>query len=78
MLNTRILPRLDVADGRVVKGVNFVEPEDAARAHVATGMHRKNAPGRALAVILRLHVPSMRNAVRQVAVATLAVVKPAP
>ena len=38
MLKTRIIPCLDVADGRVVKGVNFVDlrdagdPVDAARA----------------------------------------------
>ena len=41
MLKTRIIPCLDVADGRVVKGVNFVglrdagDPVDAARAYDA-------------------------------------------
>jgi imidazole glycerol phosphate synthase subunit HisF len=29
MLKTRIIPCLDVADGRVVKGVNFVDLVDA-------------------------------------------------
>ena len=42
-LKTRIIPCLDVADGRVVKGVNFVDlrdagdPVDAARAYDAAG-----------------------------------------
>ncbi|MEO0851873.1 MAG: HisA/HisF-related TIM barrel protein, partial [Pseudomonadota bacterium] len=30
MLNIRIIPCLDVKDGRVVKGVNFVDLKDAA------------------------------------------------
>ncbi len=43
MLKVRIIPCLDVADGRVVKGVNFVDlrdagdPVDAARAYDAAG-----------------------------------------
>jgi len=43
MLKTRIIPCLDVADGRVVKGVNFGglrdagDPVDAARAYDAAG-----------------------------------------
>jgi len=43
MLKTRIIPCLDVADGRVVKGVNFLDlrdagdPVDAARAYDAEG-----------------------------------------
>ncbi len=43
MLKTRVIPCLDVADGRVVKGVNFVElrdagdPVEAARAYDAAG-----------------------------------------
>jgi len=43
VLKTRIIPCLDVADGRVVKGVNFVglrdagDPVDAARAYDAAG-----------------------------------------
>ena len=43
MLKTRIIPCLDVADGRVVKGVNFVDlvdagdPVDAARVYDAAG-----------------------------------------
>jgi len=43
MLKTRIIPCLDVADGRVVKGVNFVnlrdagDPVQAARAYDAAG-----------------------------------------
>lgn len=43
MLKTRIIPCLDVAEGRVVKGVNFVDlvdagdPVDAARAYDAAG-----------------------------------------
>ncbi len=43
MLKTRIIPCLDVADGRVVKGINFVDlvdagdPVDAARAYDAAG-----------------------------------------
>jgi len=43
MLKTRIIPCLDVADGRVVKGVNFVDlrdagdPVEAARAYNAAG-----------------------------------------
>ena len=37
MLKTRIIPCLDVADGRVVKGVNFVNPVEAARAYDAAG-----------------------------------------
>ena len=43
MLKTRIIPCLDVADGRVVKGVNFVglrdagDPVDVARAYDAAG-----------------------------------------
>ncbi len=43
MLKTRIIPCLDVADGRVVKGVNFVnlrdagDPVDAARAYDRAG-----------------------------------------
>ena len=43
MLKTRIIPCLDVADGRVVKGVNFVDlidagdPVEAAKAYDATG-----------------------------------------
>lgn len=43
MLKTRIIPCLDVADGRVVKGVNFVDlidagdPVAAARAYDAAG-----------------------------------------
>ncbi len=43
MLKTRIIPCLDVADGRVVKGVNFVDlvdagdPVDAACAYDAAG-----------------------------------------
>ncbi len=34
MLKTRIIPCLDVADGRVVKGVNFVD------------LRRRRRPGR--------------------------------
>lgn len=43
MLKTRLIPCLDVADGRVVKGVNFVglrdagDPVEAARAYDAQG-----------------------------------------
>ena len=43
MLKTRIIPCLDVADGRVVKGVNFVglrdagDPVDAAIAMMRLG-----------------------------------------
>lgn len=43
MLKTRIIPCLDVADGRVVKGINFVDlrdagdPVEAARAYNAAG-----------------------------------------
>ena len=43
MLKTRIIPCLDVADGRVVKGVNFVDlidagdPVEAAQAYDAAG-----------------------------------------
>src|SRR3989338_919468 len=43
MLNKRIIPCLDVKDGRVVKGVNFVDlrdagdPVEAARAYDAAG-----------------------------------------
>ena len=43
MLKTRVIPCLDVADGRVVKGVNFVDlrdagdPVQAARAYDAAG-----------------------------------------
>lgn len=43
MLKTRIIPCLDVADGRVVKGINFVDlvdagdPVDAARAYDVAG-----------------------------------------
>lgn len=43
MLKTRIIPCLDVADGRVVKGVNFTQlvdagdPVEAARAYDAAG-----------------------------------------
>ncbi|MDR9395723.1 imidazole glycerol phosphate synthase subunit HisF [Roseovarius sp. SYSU LYC5161] len=43
MLKIRIIPCLDVADGRIVKGVNFVDlrdagdPVDAARAYDAAG-----------------------------------------
>ncbi|MEO0746725.1 MAG: HisA/HisF-related TIM barrel protein, partial [Pseudomonadota bacterium] len=43
MLKTRIIPCLDVADGRVVKGINFVDlidagdPVEAARAYDAAG-----------------------------------------
>jgi cyclase len=43
VLKTRIIPCLDVADGRVVKGVNFVDlrdagdPVDAAQAYDAAG-----------------------------------------
>ena len=43
MLKTRIIPCLDIADGRVVKGVNFVDlvdagdPVDAARAYDSAG-----------------------------------------
>ncbi|MEL7012951.1 MAG: imidazole glycerol phosphate synthase subunit HisF [Pseudomonadota bacterium] len=43
MLKTRIIPCLDVAEGRVVKGVNFInlrdagDPVDAARAYDAAG-----------------------------------------
>ena len=46
MLKTRIIPCLDVADGRVVKGVNFVnlidagDPVEAARAYDAAGRRR--------------------------------------
>ncbi|EAR50842.1 imidazole glycerol phosphate synthase subunit HisF [Oceanicola granulosus HTCC2516] len=43
MLKTRIIPCLDVADGRVVKGINFVDlvdagdPVESARAYDAAG-----------------------------------------
>ena len=43
MLNKRIIPCLDVKDGRVVKGVNFValqdagDPVDCAKAYDRTG-----------------------------------------
>jgi cyclase len=43
MLKTRIIPCLDVANGRVVKGVNFVDlvdagdPVEAAKAYDAAG-----------------------------------------
>ena len=43
MLKKRIIPCLDVKDGRVVKGVNFVnltdvgDPVDAARAYYEAG-----------------------------------------
>ena len=43
MLKTRIIPCLDVADGLVVKGVNFIDlidagdPVAAARAYDAAG-----------------------------------------
>jgi len=45
MLKTRLIPCLDVADGRVVKGVNFVslrdagDPVEAARAYDAAGAY---------------------------------------
>ena len=44
MLKTRIIPCLDVAEGRVVKGVNFVDlvdagdPVEAARTYDAAGL----------------------------------------
>lgn len=44
MLKKRIIPCLDVKDGRVVKGVNFVnltdvgDPVDAARAYYELGV----------------------------------------
>ena len=44
MLKTRIIPCLDVADGRVVKGVNFVglrdagDPVESAKAYDAAGL----------------------------------------
>ena len=43
MLKTRVIPCLDVADGRVVKGINFIglrdagDPVEAARAYDAAG-----------------------------------------
>ncbi|MGB0299441.1 MAG: HisA/HisF-related TIM barrel protein, partial [Paracoccaceae bacterium] len=43
MLKTRLIPCLDVADGRVVKGVNFVglrdagDPVEAAARYDAAG-----------------------------------------
>ena len=43
MLKARVIPCLDVKDGRVVKGVNFVDlidagdPVEAARAYDAAG-----------------------------------------
>jgi cyclase len=37
MLKVRIIPCLDVKDGRVVKGVNFVDPVEAAAAYDAAG-----------------------------------------
>ena len=36
-LKIRIIPCLDVKDGRVVKGVNFVELVDAGDHHVVIG-----------------------------------------
>ena len=41
MLKTRIIPCLDVADGRVVKGVNFVDLVDAGDP-VAAARDRKS------------------------------------
>ena len=44
MLKTRLIPCLDVKDGRVVKGVNFVDlvdagdPVEAAKAYDAAGL----------------------------------------
>ena len=49
MLKTRIIPCLDVADGRVVKGVNFVDlvdagdPVESARAYDAGGAPTSSA-----------------------------------
>ena len=49
MLKTRIIPCLDVADGRVVKGVNFVglrdagDPVESARAYDAAGADEPTA-----------------------------------
>ena len=51
MLKTRIIPCLDVADGRVVKGVNFIDlvdagdPVEAAKAYDAAGADEKGAAG---------------------------------
>jgi Histidine biosynthesis protein len=48
MLKTRLIPCLDVANGRVVKGVNFVNLTDAgvpvavAKAFCAGGWPRQN------------------------------------
>ena len=50
MLKTRIIPCLDVADGRVVKGVNFVnlidagDPVEAAKAYDAAGADEAHRP----------------------------------
>ena len=39
-VRVRVIPCLDVADGRVVKGVNFVDLADAGACHAAVLEHR--------------------------------------
>ena len=75
MLKTRIIPCLDVADGRVVKGVNFVDLRDAGDPvepckqrgqHVDQQQHLQPCPHAGLrvlegtAVVMRLEVSERR------------------
>ena len=41
MLTKRVIPCMDVKDGRVVKGVNFVNLRDAGDPIVAQGSRRR-------------------------------------
>ena len=71
MLKTRIIPCLDVKDGRVVKGVNFVglrdagDPVDAARAYDAAGADELlRERGLAAAAVARRRAPCVAEAAR--------------
>ena len=56
MLKTRLIPCLDVADGRVVKGVNFVGLRDAGDPVEAAA--RYDAAGADEICFLDIHAPT--------------------
>jgi cyclase len=45
MLTSRVIPCLDVKNGRVVKGVNFVDLRDARRPCDARGLYMEVGSG---------------------------------
>jgi hypothetical protein len=75
MLKTRIIPCLDVADGRVVKGVNFVDLVDAGDPDEIQAWI-DDLPKRAAALDLAGDAETLARAMETAAVSALLEAKP--